>query len=107
MSNATENPQPVGPPSKHQLALIIWVAVFPTLTLLNLTIGPWLADAGPVRIARSAAIASSSWTETVASFTTIVPCASRLMTRPARSFDFSSSPRSAGRSRLVRAIRAI
>jgi antibiotic biosynthesis monooxygenase (ABM) superfamily enzyme len=39
---------PVGQPSKHQLAVMIWVAVFPTLTLLNLTIGPWLADLNPV-----------------------------------------------------------
>lgn len=39
---------PVGPPSKHQLAVMIWVAVFPTLTVLNLTIGPWLADLNPV-----------------------------------------------------------
>ena len=39
---------PVGPPSKHQLALMIWIAVFPTLTVLNLSIGPWLTDAGPV-----------------------------------------------------------
>ena len=39
---------PVGPPSKHQLAVMIWVAVFPTLTLLNLAIGPWLADLNPV-----------------------------------------------------------
>lgn len=38
----------VGPPSKHQLALMIWIAVFPTLTVLNLTIGPWLKDANPV-----------------------------------------------------------
>ncbi|GAA1157853.1 hypothetical protein [Nocardioides aquiterrae] len=38
----------VGPPSKHQLALMIWIAVFPTLTVLNLAIGPWLADAGAV-----------------------------------------------------------
>jgi antibiotic biosynthesis monooxygenase (ABM) superfamily enzyme len=38
----------VGPPSKHQLAVMIWVAVFPTLTVLNLTIGPWLADVNPV-----------------------------------------------------------
>jgi antibiotic biosynthesis monooxygenase (ABM) superfamily enzyme len=28
----------IPPPSKHQLALMIWVAVFPTLTLLNLTL---------------------------------------------------------------------
>jgi antibiotic biosynthesis monooxygenase (ABM) superfamily enzyme len=38
----------IGPPSKHQLALMIWIAVFPTLTVLNLAIGPWLSDAGPV-----------------------------------------------------------
>ena len=41
-------PAPVGPPSKHQLALMIWIAVFPTLTVLNLTIGPWLTGAGAV-----------------------------------------------------------
>ena len=28
-----------GPPSKHQLALMIWLAVFPTLTVLNLALG--------------------------------------------------------------------
>jgi len=44
----TPAPCPVGPPTKHQLALMIWVAVFPTLTVLNLTIGPRLADSGPV-----------------------------------------------------------
>ncbi|MDX6224943.1 MAG: hypothetical protein QOJ92_1823 [Frankiales bacterium] len=32
----------VPPPSKHQLALMIWLAVLPTLTLLNLTIGAML-----------------------------------------------------------------
>ncbi len=37
-----------GPPSKHQLAVMIWVAVFPTLTVLNLTIGPRLVDLNPV-----------------------------------------------------------
>lgn len=41
-------PKPVGPPTKHQLALMIWIAVFPTLTVLNLSIGPWLSNAGPV-----------------------------------------------------------
>ena len=41
-------PKPPGPPNKHQLALMIWIAVFPTLTILNLSIGPWLTDAGPV-----------------------------------------------------------
>jgi len=32
------------PPSKHQLALMIWVAVFPTLTVLNLALGDVLAE---------------------------------------------------------------
>lgn len=41
-------PAPAGPPTTHQLALMIWVAVFPTLTLLNLTIGPLLAGQHPV-----------------------------------------------------------
>ena len=40
--------RPVGPPSKHQLALMIWIAVFPTLTVLNVALKPWLADLGPV-----------------------------------------------------------
>jgi antibiotic biosynthesis monooxygenase (ABM) superfamily enzyme len=34
----------VPPPTKHQLALMIWVAVFPTLTVLNLVFGEALAD---------------------------------------------------------------
>lgn len=29
-------PTPVPPPTQHQLALMIWIAVFPTLTVLNL-----------------------------------------------------------------------
>jgi antibiotic biosynthesis monooxygenase (ABM) superfamily enzyme len=50
--SATSNGQPasntVGPPSKHQLAVMIWIAVFPTLTVLNLALEPWLANLGPV-----------------------------------------------------------
>ncbi|HEU5037511.1 MAG TPA: hypothetical protein VFT70_10930 [Nocardioides sp.] len=38
----------VGPPTKHQLALMIWIAVFPTLTLINLTIGPSLKDTNTI-----------------------------------------------------------
>lgn len=38
----------VGPPTKHQLAMMIWVAVFPTLTALNLLLGEWLVDLNPV-----------------------------------------------------------
>jgi antibiotic biosynthesis monooxygenase (ABM) superfamily enzyme len=34
------NPRPAvaGPPTTHQLALMIWLAVFPTLTLLNVAL---------------------------------------------------------------------
>ena len=34
----------VPPPTKHQLALMIWAAVFPTLTVLNLLLGDTLDD---------------------------------------------------------------
>jgi antibiotic biosynthesis monooxygenase (ABM) superfamily enzyme len=34
----------VGPPTKHQLALMIWIAVFPTLTALNLLFASWLGE---------------------------------------------------------------
>ena len=30
------------PPSRHQLALMIWLAVFPTLTALNVLLADWL-----------------------------------------------------------------
>ncbi len=30
------------PPTKHQLALMIWLCVFPTLLLLNYSLGDWL-----------------------------------------------------------------
>lgn len=33
---------PLPPPTRHQLALMIWVAVFPTLTVLNLLLGDLL-----------------------------------------------------------------
>jgi antibiotic biosynthesis monooxygenase (ABM) superfamily enzyme len=39
---------PVPPPSKHQLALMIWLAVFPTLVVLNLTLGRVLDDVSVV-----------------------------------------------------------
>ena len=39
---------PIGPPSKHQLALMIWLAVFPTLTVLNLALGDWLKTLPPL-----------------------------------------------------------
>ena len=37
-----------GPPTIHQLALMIWLAVFPTLTVLNLALGDWLAPLTPI-----------------------------------------------------------
>ena len=37
-----------GPPTKHQLALMIWLAVFPTLTVLNLALGDWLGTLSTV-----------------------------------------------------------
>ena len=39
---------PIPPPSKHQLALMIWLCVFPTLTVINLTLGGWLRPMNPV-----------------------------------------------------------
>ena len=38
----------LGPPSKHQLALMIWLAVFPTLVALNLILGDVLQKLTPV-----------------------------------------------------------
>jgi antibiotic biosynthesis monooxygenase (ABM) superfamily enzyme len=38
----------VSPPTKHQLALMIWLCVFPTLTAVNLTLGDWLRTLAPV-----------------------------------------------------------
>lgn len=58
MSNPTPNaasaaaphsaPPRVGPPTKHQLALMIWLCVFPALTVINLTLGDWLRPMSPV-----------------------------------------------------------
>src|SRR3954466_3048424 len=38
----------VSPPSKHELAAMIWVCVFPTLTAINLTFSSWLRPMSPV-----------------------------------------------------------
>ncbi|MEV4442143.1 hypothetical protein AB0K09_24680 [Streptomyces sp. NPDC049577] len=38
----TSRPAPAGPPPKHHMALMIWVAVFPTLTVLHLLFHRWL-----------------------------------------------------------------
>jgi antibiotic biosynthesis monooxygenase (ABM) superfamily enzyme len=41
-------PNSIPPPSKHQLALMIWLCVFPTLTAINLAFGDWLRTMSPV-----------------------------------------------------------
>lgn len=41
-------PPRVGPPTKHQLAIMIWLCVFPTLTVINLVLGDWLRPMTPV-----------------------------------------------------------
>ena len=48
MTDPQTTPGPTPAPSRHQLALMIWLAVFPTLTALNLTLGGWLAGISPV-----------------------------------------------------------
>jgi antibiotic biosynthesis monooxygenase (ABM) superfamily enzyme len=52
----TPPPTPVPPPSKHHLALMIWLAVVPTLIVLNLALsGP--LDALPI-VARTFILAT-------------------------------------------------
>ncbi len=41
-------PTPIPPPSRHQLALMIWLCVFPTLTALKVAFDFWLASMSPV-----------------------------------------------------------
>jgi antibiotic biosynthesis monooxygenase (ABM) superfamily enzyme len=49
MTNTTENPPArIPPPGRHQLALMIWLCVFPTLTAINLALGDWLRTMSPV-----------------------------------------------------------
>jgi antibiotic biosynthesis monooxygenase (ABM) superfamily enzyme len=38
----------VPPPTKHQLALMIWLCVFPTLTAINVAFAAWLGPLPPV-----------------------------------------------------------
>ena len=48
MTDPQNSPAPIPPPSRHHLALMIWLCVFPTLTALNLTFGDRLASMSPV-----------------------------------------------------------
>jgi hypothetical protein len=50
---STTSPTPaalrrIGPPTKHQQALMIWLCVFPTMTLINLAFGDLLGTLSPV-----------------------------------------------------------
>jgi antibiotic biosynthesis monooxygenase (ABM) superfamily enzyme len=45
----TQNPvTPIPPPSRHHLALMIWLCVFPTLMALNVALGDQLESMSPV-----------------------------------------------------------
>lgn len=46
--NTQHQPARIPPPTKHQLALMIWLCVFPTLTAINLVFGNWLRPMSPV-----------------------------------------------------------
>jgi len=48
MTDTENRPAPSSPPSRHQLALMIWLCVFPTLTVLNVAFGGWLASLSTV-----------------------------------------------------------
>jgi antibiotic biosynthesis monooxygenase (ABM) superfamily enzyme len=49
MTNSADNSaRRVPPPGKHQLALMIWLCVFPTLTAINLAFADWLRPMSPV-----------------------------------------------------------
>jgi antibiotic biosynthesis monooxygenase (ABM) superfamily enzyme len=38
----------IPPPSKLHLGVMIWLSVFPTLTVINLALGDWLKTLSPV-----------------------------------------------------------
>ena len=50
MTSQSPAPQPdsIPPPSKHHLSVMIWLSVFPTLTVINLALGDWLKTLSPV-----------------------------------------------------------
>jgi antibiotic biosynthesis monooxygenase (ABM) superfamily enzyme len=49
MKSTIEHPPTRTPlPTKHQLAFMIWLCVFPTLTAINLAFGDWLRTLSPV-----------------------------------------------------------
>jgi antibiotic biosynthesis monooxygenase (ABM) superfamily enzyme len=48
MTDLQHPPAAASPPSRHQLAVMIWLCVFPTLTAINVAFGNWLAPMSTV-----------------------------------------------------------
>ena len=48
MTTPNSSTTTTGPATKHQVAVMIWLAVFPTLTVLNVALGDWLHTVNPV-----------------------------------------------------------
>ena len=48
MTDTHTAPAPTPAPTRHQLALMIWLCVFPTLAALNVTFGAWLDSMSPL-----------------------------------------------------------
>ena len=48
MTHTPDQRRRIPPPSTHQLALMIWLCVFPTLTAINLAAGDLLRTLSPV-----------------------------------------------------------
>lgn len=46
--SATPAPRQVGPPSRPEMAVMIWLAVFPTLTVISTVLGPWIMEMNAV-----------------------------------------------------------
>ena len=46
--SADTSPVHVQPPSKHQLAFMIWLCVFPTLAVMNVAMDRWLSTMSPL-----------------------------------------------------------
>ena len=48
MTKSSTHRSQLSPPGKHQLAFMIWLCVFPTLTVINLALGDRLRTLSPV-----------------------------------------------------------
>jgi uncharacterized protein len=40
----TRSPRPAGPPPRHRMAVVVWLAIYPTITLLLALTGPLTDD---------------------------------------------------------------